>query len=89
MLREEEGLYQVQDVKQMELFEEKLLTKEAVQSFRILGQVFDTYWLAQYEDKLLFIDQHAAHEKVKYEALINKMKTGTVDSQICLLYTSK
>lgn len=82
MLREEEGLYQVQDVKQMELFEEKLLTKEAVQSFRILGQVFDTYWLAQYEDKLLFIDQHAAHEKVKYEALINKMKTGTVDSQM-------
>lgn len=82
MLMEEEGLYQVQDIKQMELFEEKLLTKEAVQSFRILGQVFDTYWMAQFEDKLLFIDQHAAHEKVKYEALVNKMKTGTVDSQM-------
>lgn len=82
MLREEEGVYQVQESRQMELFEEKLLTKEAVQSYRILGQVFDTYWLAQYEDKLLFIDQHAAHEKVKYEAMVNKMKNGAVDSQM-------
>lgn len=82
MLREEEGVYQVQETRQMELFEEKLLTKEAVQSYRILGQVFDTYWLAQYEDKLLFIDQHAAHEKVKYEALVSKMKNGAVDSQM-------
>lgn len=82
MLREEGGVYQVQETRQMELFEEKLLTKEAVQSYRILGQVFDTYWLAQYEDKLLFIDQHAAHEKVKYEALVSKMKNGAVDSQM-------
>ena len=66
----------------MELFEEKLLTKEAVQSYRILGQVFDTYWIAEYEEKLLFIDQHAAHEKVKYEALINKLENGSVDSQM-------
>lgn len=82
MLQEEEGQYMVQDARQMELFEEKLLTKEAVQSYRILGQVFDTYWIAEYEDKLLFIDQHAAHEKVKYEALINKLENGSVDSQM-------
>ena len=82
MLQEEEGQYTVKDVRQMELFEEKLLTKEAVQSYRILGQVFDTYWIAEYEEKLLFIDQHAAHEKVKYEALINKLENGSVDSQM-------
>lgn len=82
MLQEEEGQYMVQDARQMELFEEKLLTKEAVQSYRILGQVFDTYWIAEYEDKLLFIDQHAAHEKVKYEALVNKLENGSVDSQM-------
>lgn len=80
MLQEEEGQYTVKDARQMELFEEKLLTKEAVQSYRILGQVFDTYWIAEYEEKLLFIDQHAAHEKVKYEALINKLENGSVDS---------
>ena len=82
MLQEEEGQYIVQEARQMELFEEKLLTREAVQSYRILGQVFDTYWIAEYEDKLLFIDQHAAHEKVKYEALVNKLETGSVDSQM-------
>lgn len=82
MLQEEEGQYKVQDARQMEFFEEKLLTKEAVQSYRILGQVFDTYWIAEYEEKLLFIDQHAAHEKVKYEALINKLENGSVDSQM-------
>ncbi len=82
MLQEEEGQYTVKDARQMELFEEKLLTKEAVQSYRILGQVFDTYWIAEYEEKLLFIDQHAAHEKVKYEALINKLENGSVDSQM-------
>lgn len=34
---------------------------------RIIGEVFDTYWLIEYEDKLFIIDQHAAHEKVLYE----------------------
>ncbi|MEI3176709.1 MAG: hypothetical protein V8S96_09905 [Lachnospiraceae bacterium] len=48
----------------MELFEEVMFTKEAGKSYRFIGQVFETYWLIQYEDKFLIIDQHAAHEKV-------------------------
>ena len=43
--------------------------------------MFDTYWLVQYDDRLLIIDQHAAHEKVKYEALVKKLREGQADSQ--------
>jgi len=66
---------------QMELFEEKILTKEAKQEYNILGQVFDTYWLIGYQDKLLIMDQHAAHEKVKYEKFISALKNKEVTSQ--------
>ena len=81
MLKEEEGQYQVSEAKQLELFDGKLLSEEAAKDYRIIGQVFDTYWLVQYEDRLLIIDQHAAHEKVKYEALVKKLKEGKADSQ--------
>ena len=75
------GQYKISEAKQMELFDGKLLSEEAAKSYRIIGQVFDTYWLVQYEDRLLIIDQHAAHEKVKYEALVKKLREGQVDSQ--------
>ena len=56
--------------------EEKILLKENRRSFRIIGQVFETYWLIQYEGKLLVIDQHAAHEKVNYERLMKRLESG-------------
>lgn len=59
---------------QMELFPEKMLTREAQKEHRILGQIFDTYWLVSFRDKLFIIDQHAAHEKVKYERFIRHLK---------------
>lgn len=59
---------------QLNLFEEKLLTKEAMTDYNILGQVFDTYWLVSLQDRLFIIDQHAAHEKVKYETLLKQIK---------------
>lgn len=80
-LQEEEAQYTVSEAKQMELFDGKLLSEEAAKSYQIIGQVFDTYWLVQYEERLLIIDQHAAHEKVKYEALVKKLREGQVDSQ--------
>ena len=66
---------------QMNLFEEKILTKEKRDEYKILGQVFDTYWLLSFEDKLLIIDQHAAHEKVKYERLMKQFKEKTITTQ--------
>ncbi len=66
---------------QMNLFEEKLLTKEAKEEYQILGQIFDTYWLVAFLDKLYIIDQHAAHEKVKYEELMAKFEQKEIVSQ--------
>lgn len=43
------------------------LSKEGVKKHQIIGQLFDTYWIVQFEDKMYLIDQHAAHEKVLYE----------------------
>lgn len=66
---------------QMNLFEEKLLSVENCSRYHIIGQVFDTYWLVQFEDKLFIIDQHAAHEKVKYERLMKQFHEKNVVSQ--------
>ncbi len=66
---------------QMNLFEEKLLTADNRSRFRIIGQVFETYWLIEFENKLLMIDQHAAHEKVNYERLMKQFHEKSVVSQ--------
>ena len=66
---------------QLNLFDEKILTKTAAQKFRMVGQVFDTYWIIEYEDKMLLIDQHAAHEKVLYERFVKQIRESGVYSQ--------
>ena len=72
----------VQKAEQMDLFDGKLLSPEAKKHHKIIGQVFETYWLVQMEDKLYIIDQHAAHEKVLYERIVKEMKERNVTSQI-------
>ncbi len=66
---------------QMNLFEEKILTVDNRRRFRVIGQVFETYWLIEFEDKLLIVDQHAAHEKVNYERLMKQFREKKVVSQ--------
>jgi DNA mismatch repair protein MutL len=66
---------------QLNLFEEKLISEDAMAKYRIVGQVFDTYWMFTYEDKLLIMDQHAAHEKVKYESILKRLKNREINSQ--------
>ena len=56
-----------------EFVRENIFREKELPSFRIIGQVFDTYWLIEYENRLLIIDQHAAHEKVLYERVVAKM----------------
>lgn len=67
--------------KQMELFEDKLLDAENVKRHKIIGQIFDTYWLVEFDDKLFIIDQHAAHEKVLYERTMKSLKNKEFTSQ--------
>ena len=55
---------------QQTLFTEPLLSEKARIHHRLIGQLFDTYWLIQYGEKMYIIDQHAAHEKVNYERLM-------------------
>jgi DNA mismatch repair protein MutL len=71
----------VEKPQQLNFFDEKILTKEARQEYRIVGQVFDTYWIIEYKDKMLMIDQHAAHEKVKYEQILKKVENNEIYTQ--------
>ena len=66
---------------QMELFREELLRQESRDRIRMIGQLFDTYWLAQFGDQFYIIDQHAAHEKIWYERLVKQFREHSVDSQ--------
>ncbi|MCI7106283.1 MAG: DNA mismatch repair endonuclease MutL [Agathobacter sp.] len=59
----------------------EFLTKDARKKHRIIGQLFQTYWLIEYEDKLYIIDQHAAHEKVLYERTMARLKEKEFTSQ--------
>ncbi len=78
-LREENGY---QKAEQLQLFDDKLLSKKAAVRHEIIGQVFGTYWLVQYGDKLYIIDQHAAHEKVLYERLMKSLWEQNCQSQL-------
>jgi DNA mismatch repair protein MutL len=48
----------------------------------LVGQVFDTYWIIQFEDKMFIMDQHAAHEKILYERTMHRLESGSIDTQI-------
>ena len=67
--------------KQESLFDDDFLTEKARIRHRVIGQVFDTYWLIEYNNNLYIMDQHAAHEKVKYEELMENLKSKQILSQ--------
>ena len=70
-----------QKPQQLELFEEKLLAPESRSRHKLIGQLFDTYWLVEFENQFYIIDQHAAHEKVNYERFVKRFKEQTIESQ--------
>lgn len=67
--------------KQLELFQEKLLAPESRSRHKLIGQLFDTYWLVEFENQFYIIDQHAAHEKVNYERFVKRFKEQSIESQ--------
>ncbi len=88
MVREDKARYEAvaksEPPKQMNLFENKLLDESSRNKYRIIGQLFDTYWLIEFEDKFYMMDQHAAHEKVLYEKTMNKLHNKTIGTQMIL-----
>ena len=65
----------------LESVEPSFLTEDARKKHKIIGQLFDTYWLLQFVYKMFIIDQHAAHEKVLYERTMEKLKNQSFTSQ--------
>lgn len=66
---------------QLGLFEENFLKRDVRAEYKLIGQVFETYWLVEYRDSLYIIDQHAAHERVLYEKTLKGMKNREFTSQ--------
>lgn len=82
MIKEDSAVYNSlakKEAEQMSLFENKLLDKGS--NYRIIGQLFETYWLIEFEDKFYIMDQHAAHEKVLYEKLMKHLQEKTMSTQ--------
>ena len=61
--------------------QQSFLSKEAMVKQKIIGQLFDTYWLVEYDEKLFIVDQHAAHEKVLYERFKKQLDDKEFSSQ--------
>lgn len=81
LLRQDKPVYGESSNEQLNLFDNRILSRETRPQFEIIGQIFETYWLIIYENKLLIVDQHAAHEKVKYERLMKQFREKNVLSQ--------
>ena len=66
---------------QQELSETRFLSEEAKGHHKIIGQVFKTYWITEYDGAIYLMDQHAAHEKVNYETFLAEFKERKIHSQ--------
>ena len=62
----------ITDENQMNFLDTRVVSKEARKKYRLIGQMFSTYWLFEYDGSIYFVDQHAAHEKVNYERLLKR-----------------
>ena len=66
---------------QQTMFHQGILSEQGKKECQIIGQVFGTYWILQYEDSMYMVDQHAAHEKVLYERFMKKILQHEVMTQ--------
>jgi DNA mismatch repair protein MutL len=67
--------------KQLSIFNDEILPEKEKIKYKLIGQLFDTYWLIEYDRNLYIMDQHAAHEKIKYEQLMRDFKNKEILSQ--------
>ena len=76
----------IKKVEQMELFSTALEDDDnnRLTGLKIIGQIFDTYWIVEFEDSIYFVDQHAAHEKVNYESFVENLKKKKNTTQLLM-----
>lgn len=79
--QEQNNVSQTVTEEQLSMPVEQFISEDARKKHRIIGQVFKTYWMIEYEDKMYIVDQHAAHEKVMFERLMQQMADKAVISQ--------
>lgn len=87
MIKEDKKIYEAekkQEDEQLSIFDTPLMSGKAKADYRIIGQLFETYWLIEYEDKFYMMDQHAAHEKILYERFMNHLKVKDMDTQMIM-----
>lgn len=63
----------VHEINQLTMFDESIMNADKENSYEILGQLFNTYWILAFQEKMYLVDQHAAHEKVKYEQFVKHL----------------
>ncbi|MBE5881136.1 MAG: DNA mismatch repair endonuclease MutL [Lachnospiraceae bacterium] len=71
----------VEKLEQLKLFDEEQIKQQEIENFKIIGQVFDTYWILSMPEKIYYVDQHAAHEKVMYERLMRQYREKEIAVQ--------
>ena len=87
MIKEDKKIYEAekkQEAEQLSMFDTPLMSEKAKADYRIIGQLFETYWLIEYEDKFYMMDQHAAHEKILYVRFMNHLKVKDMDTQMIM-----
>ena len=87
MIKEDKKIYEAekkQEAEQLSMFDTPFMSGKAKADYRIIGQLFETYWLIEYEDKFYMMDQHAAHEKILYERFMNHLKVKDMDTQMIM-----
>ena len=81
--KEEKNSYlKITKENQFSIFDnEKVISEKARRNYKIVGQIFKTYWIIEFNDKIYFVDQHAAHEKVNYERIMARVEKNEIYSQ--------
>ena len=73
--------FNIENEPSKEEFKGGILAKKALPDIKIIGQIFGTYWIIEYDDNVYMIDQHAAHEKVMYERFVKEISQNKATSQ--------